>query len=45
MMDFGEAAMSRDELQGFLMDEPRYASVASLRHDGAPIPHHPRLRI
>ena len=36
MMDFGEAAMSRDELQGFLMDEPRYASVASLRRDGAP---------
>jgi hypothetical protein len=36
MMDFGEAAMSRDELGGFLMDEPRYASVASLRRDGAP---------
>lgn len=36
MMDFGEAAMTRPELYDFLMGEPRYASVASLRASGSP---------
>lgn len=36
MFDFGEFSMTDEELAAFLMEKPRFASLASLRKDGSP---------
>ncbi|MBV9511051.1 MAG: pyridoxamine 5'-phosphate oxidase family protein [Caulobacteraceae bacterium] len=36
MMDFGEHAMTDEDLTAFLTEKPRFVAVATLRKDGSP---------